>query len=83
MDERIGKPEPEMDPAMSDLSYFRRQVNESLLRLHQRCTVQEVHGGGGGDQQQLRQDGGDHVTRESPNTTSGPCEVREICQSIN
>ena len=70
MDERTGQPEAEtaapdisaMTSSISDLSYFRRQVNESLMKL-QRSLLGE------------RQDGGGHVTPDSPPTASGG-EVR-------
>ena len=66
MDERAGQPEPEvassdvgpMTSSISDLTYFRRQVNESLMKL-QRSLLGE------------RQDGGGHVTPQSPPTASG------------
>jgi len=62
MDERTGQSEAEIATAMtssiSDLTYFRRQVNESLMKL-QRSVLAE------------RQDGDGHVTAESPSTVSG------------
>ena len=66
MDERTAQPEAEMagsdvtamTSSISDLTYFRRQVNESLMKL-QRSLLSE------------RQDGGGHVTPESPPTASG------------
>ena len=70
MDERTGQPEAEIGASdvttvtssISDLTYFRRQVNESLMKL-QRSQFGE------------RQDGGGHVTPESPPTVSGG----EVC----
>jgi len=78
MDERTEQPEAEvatpditsMTSSISDLSYFRRQVNESLMKL-QRSLLGE------------RQDGGGHVTPDSPPTASGG-EVRVgVFSSIN
>ena len=70
MDERPGQPEAEvaasdvgaMTSPISDLTYFRRQVNESLMKL-QRSLLGE------------RQDGGGQVTPQSSPTASGG-EVR-------
>jgi len=70
MDERTEQPEAEvaapditsMTSSISDLSYFRRQVNESLMKL-QRSLLGE------------RQDGDGHVTPDSSPTASGG-EVR-------
>jgi len=69
MDERTGPEVAASDvstvtSSISDLTYFRRQVNESLMKL-QRSQLGE------------RQDGGGHVTPESPPTASGG-EVRII-----
>jgi len=73
MDERTGQPEAEkpasdvsaVTSSVSDLTYFRRQVNESLMKL-QRSLLGE------------RQDGGGHVTPESPPTASGG----EVCVRV-
>lgn len=84
MDERTAQPEAEKvavasdvittsvmtSSSISDLSYFRRQVNESLMKLQRSLLGAERQDGGGG-----------HVTPESPNTASGPGEVR-LCFSL-
>ena len=65
MDERTGKSEPEvadsdkstMTSSISDLTYFRRQVNESLMKLQQSLLSE-------------RHDGGSHVTSESLSTVA-------------
>jgi len=77
MDERDVQPEAEvgapdattMTSSISDLTYFRRQVNESLMKL-QRSLLTD------------RQDGGGHVTSESPPTASGE-EVRDSVVLVN
>jgi len=67
MEERTGQPEAEkadsdvttMTSSISDLTYFRRQVNESLMKL-QRSLLSGRQDSGGG-----------HVTPESPPTACG------------
>jgi len=68
MEERTDQPEAEaaasdvttMTSSISDLTYFRRQVNESLMKLQRSLLCERQDGGGGG-----------HVTPESPTTACG------------
>jgi len=65
MDERAAeRPEAEvaMTSSISDLTYFRRQVNESLMKLQRSLLRGE------------RQDGGGHVIQQSPPSASAACD---------
>jgi len=65
MDERAAeRPEAEvaMTSSIPDLTYFRRQVNESLMKLQRSLLRGE------------RQDGGGHVIQQSPPSASAACD---------